>query len=247
MIRSMFAAVAGLRSHQTMMDTVGNNIANVNTTGFKRSRVLFQDILSQTVQGAGAPNSELGGTNPAQIGLGVRVGSIATHFAQGALQRTGRPMDVAIEGDGFFVLDLGGEQLFTRSGAFFIDESGDVVSAAGGRVQGWRASAGGIIDTTQPTAMNDVTTGGPGFVAVGDVGTSWRPAVWLSVDGTVWTQLPDTITGGSSGVEGGESIFGRMTLVAAGEPGLVAVSATADFGWPSFADPVLWTSTDGFK
>ncbi len=151
MIRSMFAAVAGLRSHQTMMDTVGNNIANVNTTGFKRSRVLFQDILSQTVQGAGAATPELGGTNPAQIGLGVRVGSIATHFAQGALQRTGRPLDVAIEGDGFFVLDQGGEQLFTRNGAFFIDEQGDVVSAAGGRVQGWRASAGGVVDTTQPT------------------------------------------------------------------------------------------------
>ncbi|MCP5029129.1 MAG: flagellar hook protein FlgE [Actinomycetia bacterium] len=150
MIRSMYAAVSGLRAHQNMMDVVGNNISNVNTTGFKRSRIIFQDILSQTLQGASEPQSGFGGTNPMQIGLGTRVAAITPSLSQGALQRTGRPLDVAIEGDGFFVVSQAGERLFTRAGAFFVDESGSVVTAAGGRIQGWGASTTGGVDTTTP-------------------------------------------------------------------------------------------------
>ena len=150
MIRSMFAAVSGLRAHQNMMDVVGNNIANVNTTGFKRSSVVFQDILSQTLRGASSPNGDFGGTNPMQIGLGARVAAITPSLSQGALQRTGRPLDVAIEGDGFFLVSQGGENLFTRAGAFYVDEGGNVVSPSGGRVQGWVASPAGGVDTTSP-------------------------------------------------------------------------------------------------
>jgi len=104
MMRSLFSAVSGLRNHQVMMDTVGNNIANVNTTGFKSARVTFQDIISQTLRGATAPSGNLGGQNPMQVGLGVRLGTIDTMIAQGNLQSTGRPADLAIQGDGYFVL-----------------------------------------------------------------------------------------------------------------------------------------------
>src|SRR6476619_3417494 len=98
MLRSLFSAVSGLRSHQTMMDVVGNNIANVNTAGFKSSQTVFEDTLSQMVQGPSAPARAAGGTNPAQVGLGTRVGAITTNFAQGASQLTGRSTDVAISG-----------------------------------------------------------------------------------------------------------------------------------------------------
>ncbi len=150
MIRSMYSAVTGLRNHQTMMDVVGNNIANVNTTGFKKSNAIFQDVLSQTLEGAGAPVGELGGTNPAQIGLGVRIGGIAQNLSQGALQRTGRDLDLSIEGDGFFVVKAQGAEMYTRAGAFFVDAAGQLVSADGGLVQGWQADPSGLLQTDRP-------------------------------------------------------------------------------------------------
>src|SRR5437867_9151422 len=101
MMRSMFAAISGLKNHQTMMDVVGNNIANVNTTGFKQSRVTFQDILSQTVKGASnGPQGGRGGVNPEQIGLGVLISGIDTIQTQGTLQATGKLTDMAIQGEG---------------------------------------------------------------------------------------------------------------------------------------------------
>ncbi len=150
MIRSMYAAVSGLRSHQTMMDVTGNNIANVNTTGFKKSAAIFQDILSQTINGAGAPTAAMGGTNANQIGLGVQVGGIAQNFLQGALQSTGRSLDLAIQGDGFFSVEQDGQQLFTRAGSFFVDADGSLVTVDGGFVQGWTADAAGQINPSGP-------------------------------------------------------------------------------------------------
>ncbi len=144
MIRSMFSAISGLRNHQTMMDVVGNNISNVNTTGFKSSAVVFQDVLSQTLRGAGQPATALGGTNPAQVGLGSRVASISTNFQQGALQRTGRSTDMAIQGDGFFTIVQAGQTLYTRSGTFSIDAQGRLVTQDGGFVQGWQAVDGAV-------------------------------------------------------------------------------------------------------
>jgi flagellar hook protein FlgE len=151
----MFSAISGLRNHQTMMDVVGNNISNVNTTGFKSSSVVFQDVLSQTLRGAGAPASQIGGTNPAQVGLGSMVGAITTSFAQGALQRTGRATDVAVQGDGFFNVVQAGQQLYTRAGSFSIDAEGRLVTQEGGFVQGWTADGSGNIDTN--AAVGDIT------------------------------------------------------------------------------------------
>jgi len=148
MLRSMFSGVSGLRSHQTMMDNIGNNIANVNTFGFKSSTVVFQDLLSQVLQGAGMPTETAGGTNPAQIGLGVKVAGISTSFTQGAAQSTGRATDLSIQGDGFFmVAGSNGEQLFTRAGALNFDALGRLVTASGDIVQGWTAANDGTVNT----------------------------------------------------------------------------------------------------
>ncbi|GAA0609549.1 flagellar hook protein FlgE [Sporichthya brevicatena] len=149
MLRSLFAGISGLRSHQTMMDVTGNNIANVNTTGFKSSTTVFQDTLSQLLKGAGAPVGDNGGTNPAQVGLGTRLAAITTNFAQGSAQSTGRSTDLMIQGDGFFVVRNGGENLYTRAGAFSFDTDGRLTTPEGAVVQGWSA-ANGLIDTNAP-------------------------------------------------------------------------------------------------
>ena len=145
MLRSMFAAVTGLRSHQAFMDVVGNNIANVNTTGYKTSSVLFEDLLSQQLNGAGAPTNGSGGTNPAQVGLGVRLTGISVNFAQGATQLTGRSTDFALQGDGFFAVDQGGQTGYTRNGSFSLDGNGNLVTADGAFVQGWQADQNGVV------------------------------------------------------------------------------------------------------
>ena len=147
MLRSMFSGVSGLRSHQTMVDVIGNNIANVNTFGFKSSTVMFQDLLSQVLTGAGVPSATTGGTNPAQVGLGVKVAGVSTSFTQGASQLTGRSTDLSIQGDGFFVVRTGAETLFTRAGALSFDAAGRLVSPDGAIVQGWLADATGNINT----------------------------------------------------------------------------------------------------
>ncbi|NLE71623.1 MAG: flagellar hook protein FlgE, partial [Actinomycetales bacterium] len=150
MLRSLFSGISGLRAHQTMLDVTGNNIANVNTTGFKASQVQFQDTLSQVLTNAGAAQNGVGGTNPAQVGLGVRVAGITTNFQQGAAQLTNRSTDMMISGDGFFVVRKGNEQMYTRAGAFDFDASGQLVTPDGGLVQGWAADAAGNIDVNGP-------------------------------------------------------------------------------------------------
>ena len=146
MLRSLYSGISGLRSHQTMLDVTGNNIANVNTTAFKSSATQFRDTLSQLTQGAGGPQTQVGGTNPSQIGLGVQVAGISTNFAQGSAQATGRATDIMISGDGFFVTQLGGETLYTRAGSFDFDASGRLVAPDGSIVQGWGA-VGGVVTT----------------------------------------------------------------------------------------------------
>ncbi len=148
MLRSLYSGISGLRSHQTMLDVTGNNIANVNTTGFKSSSTQFQDTLSQLTQGAGAPGAANGGTNPAQIGLGVQVSGIATNFAQGSAQATGRATDMMISGEGFFVTRSGNETLYSRAGAFDLDAAGRLVSPDGSIVQGWSAVNGQLAGGT---------------------------------------------------------------------------------------------------
>jgi flagellar hook protein FlgE len=155
MMRSMFAGVSGLRSHQTMMDVVGNNIANVNTAGYKSAQITFGEAMAQTLRGPAGAGPNSGGTNPLQIGLGVQLASIDGVFTQGATQITGRPTDIAIQGDGFFILQNSTGRNYTRAGAFRWDESGNLVARGGQLVQGWVADAAGNVQTsTSLTAIN---------------------------------------------------------------------------------------------
>ena len=138
MMRTLYAGVAGLKNHQVRMDVIGNNIANVNTNGFKYERATFQDMISQTLQGAAEPRENVGGVNPKQVGLGMVMASIDKVMTQGALQNTGKGTDIAISGEGFFILQDGDKKFYTRSGNFDVDKSGNLVNPANGqKVQGW--------------------------------------------------------------------------------------------------------------
>lgn len=183
MLRSLYSGISGLRSHQAMLDVTGNNIANVNTTGFKASATQFQDTLSQLTQGAGGPQALAGGTNPAQIGLGVQVAGISTNFAQGSTQATGRATDMMISGDGFFVTSQAGETLYSRAGSFDFDARGRLVTPDGAIVQGWGAVNGQIntggavgnitlpLDAVSPSAVSTTATVGGNLPSDAVVGT----------------------------------------------------------------------------
>lgn len=138
-MRSMFTGVSGLKVHQQKMDVIANNIANVNTVAYKSSRVTFNEYLSQNMQSASGENkiTGKGGTNPNQVGLGVTLGSIDVDMTSGASQRTNRPLDLMINGDGFFIVGDSTGQYFTRDGNFSLDEQGNLVTSAGLKVQGW--------------------------------------------------------------------------------------------------------------
>ncbi len=151
MMKALFAAIAGLQNHITYMDVVGNNIANVNTQGFKASRVTFQDMLTQTLSGASAPTETRGGTNPQQVGLGIKIGGIDVLHTQGSLQATGRNTDFAIQGSGFFIMQDGSRTFYTRDGAFDVAVSGELVNPTNAyKVQGWRADTNGVVNIDAP-------------------------------------------------------------------------------------------------
>ena len=148
MNRALFSGVSGIKVHQTRMDVIGNNISNINTIGFKGSRTTFSDMLSQLQSGAAAPTTTRGGVNPRQIGLGVSVESIDLIFTDSSPQQTGRNTDLALSGNGLFVLKSGEQEYYTRNGSFAFDEQGYYVMPGNGlRVQGWNADNDGIINT----------------------------------------------------------------------------------------------------
>jgi flagellar hook protein FlgE len=161
MMSSLFAAVSGLKAHQERIDVIGNNIANVNTAGFKKSRVSFADMLYHTISGASRPvDGGPGGTNPMQKGPGVSVASIDTIFAGSNLQDTGKETDLGISGDGFFIVSDGQQNYFTRAGNFDFDEEGNLVSLLTGmRVQGWTAVDGNINTSAAIGNINIPTQG----------------------------------------------------------------------------------------
>ncbi len=159
MLQALFSGVSGLKAHQTSLDVIGNNIANVNTVGFKAGRTTFEDQLSQTIRSASSPNANTGGQNPSQVGLGVSVSAISTLQTQGNLQSTGKSTDLAIQGNGYFLLANGKSVSYTRDGSFDLDSNGVLVNPASGqRVLGYTAdSSGGIDKTTEITSASALT------------------------------------------------------------------------------------------
>ena len=155
MMRSLYSGVSGLKNHQTRMDVVGNNISNVNTTGFKSSRVTFSDTLSQTLSGASAPTENRGGTNPKQIGLGSATSAIDTLFTDGSVQSTGVNTDLCLSGNGLFIVKDGDLSYYTRNGNFKFDKEGYYVNSDGLKVQGWSATTPGEAISTngQPSEI----------------------------------------------------------------------------------------------
>ncbi len=169
---ALYTGVTGLQAHQRRLDAVAANIANVNTIGYRSSRVLFQDLFSQTLQGGSAPLGAFGGTNPQQIGLGVKIASIDVDFQQGSLLTTGLSSDLAIQGSGFFVLSDGSRLGFTRDGSFSLNANGLLIEPATGmRVQGYLADTQGVIDTNTPPQDIVIPLSGIGIVRATTVAT----------------------------------------------------------------------------
>ncbi|MCF6309814.1 MAG: flagellar hook protein FlgE [Sulfurimonas sp.] len=162
MLKSLFSGVSGLQSHQVAMDVEANNIANVNTTGFKYSRANFSDLLAQTKAIATAPQGSLGGKNPVQVGLGSTVSSMTRIFSQGSVQNSDKNTDVAIQGDGFYIIspDGGNTYKYTRAGDFKFDAGGNFVDNNGFVVQGWlRDQTTGTVDATAPITSINIPPG----------------------------------------------------------------------------------------
>ncbi len=145
MMRSLYSGVTGLRNHQTKMDVIGNNISNVNTIGYKSSRVIFQDIYSQTIKPASTTGTGSGGTNPQQIGLGVQVATIDVLHTKSTPQYTGNSLDLSIEGDGYFIMSSDGQLSYTRAGNFYQDVNHYLVDANGAYVQGYEVDLNGAL------------------------------------------------------------------------------------------------------
>jgi flagellar hook protein FlgE len=210
MMRSMFSGISGLRNHQTMMDVVGNNIANVNTSGYKSMRATFQESLTQVVRGATGGQPAQGGTNPMQLGLGTRMGSIDGVFGQGAPQTTGRATDLAIQGDGFFIVGAPGNERYTRSGAFGFDAiatnsggvagnfgrlvtpDGELVRAVGGGAVevDFDAYSGITINQNGEVLGRDVATGNTTVLATLELASFANPNGLERVGGGMYAVTP---------------------------------------------------------
>ncbi|HHV64784.1 MAG TPA: flagellar hook-basal body complex protein [Peptococcaceae bacterium] len=166
MMRSLYSAITGLKNHQISMDVIGNNIANVNTPGYKKSRATFATMLSQALQGASAPDDAptpaYGGTNGIMIGLGSTLGSVDIVMGQGSTQYTGKETDMMIQGSGMFVLELGGNMVYTRSGNFGFDKSGNLIDlTTGAFVQGYKYDGSSFPDDGTATETIKFSLGDP--------------------------------------------------------------------------------------
>ncbi|MCX7969937.1 MAG: flagellar hook-basal body complex protein [Negativicutes bacterium] len=210
MMRSLYAGVSGLNLHQTRMDVLGNNIANINTNGFKASRANFAQMYTQTLSSGSPAGSGMGGTNPTQIGLGVNLGSIDMLFEQGSLQSTGRINDVAIQGNGLFAVNANGQKLYTRNGNFAFDSQGNyVVQGLGYRVQGWLPGPDGKIVPGATTVDIKVDTGNiPGTKST-SLTVSGNLQSTTAIGGAA--SIPSTIY---SGADSGASMLTSFTKIA---------------------------------
>ncbi len=258
MMRSLFSGVAGLKAHQTRMDVIGNNIANINTTGFKEGRVNFQDTLNQTMAAATGSSGTLGGTNQKQVGLGVGIASIDTVFTDGNVQATSSNTDLCISQAGFFIVSDGTNKSYTRNGAFQFDADGNYgVTGSGLKVQGWMADSTGKVNSagatqdivvkmgqSMPATATTYLTYGKNLSAISD-----NPTITLSDGKKVTYDLLDTTKnyakGGTyngstvTGVTGASYTLSNGTTVADTNGSLSANSA------PTTTVPLTVTAVNG--
>ncbi|MDD3267779.1 MAG: flagellar hook protein FlgE [Syntrophomonadaceae bacterium] len=222
MMRSMYSGVSGLKNHQVRMDVIGNNIANINTAGYKKSRVVFKDTLYQSMKGAtGAVSGSRGGTNPMGIGLGMAVSSVDQIHTAAATTVTNRMTDMAVDGNGYFVLKTGEQDYYTRCGNFDFDEEGMLTNVANGyNVQGWLTagledpdSGDWIIDTNANMRNIDIS----GF---------------KKCDAKTTTEM--TVTG---------NLYAGMEIPQVGTPA-ANIDPTDDSQYPSSSDDTLIVSRD---
>lgn len=232
MMRSLFAGVSGLRNHQTRMDVIGNNIANVNTVAYKASRVTFAEAFAQLLQGASRPPGDQGGINPIQIGLGSKIGSIDMNFSQGNLESTGISTDLAIQGDGLFVVSDGQRNFYTRAGNFQLDANGRLVSPANGfKVQGINADSNGVLsagnaigEIALPFGQKSPALATSSVTLTGNLDAREQPlGTVLATQGRVYSVEQSTSNGGA-----GSDIRGLFASGAANGPivGMVPDSTT---------------------
>ncbi len=227
MLQAMYSGISAIETQQTSLDVIGNNIANVNTTAYKAGRVTFEDQLSQTIQGASAPAGNVGGTNPQQVGLGVRVSSIDTVMAQGGLQSTAKPTDMAIQGNGYFMLGNtnGTGVSYTRDGSFTLDSNGNLVnSSSGAYVLGWKADANGGVDSTQ-----QITSASKLSIPVGGL-TAVQPTSNMAFGGNLSADAAPYTAASGSTPAGGTAPYTRTVKVydSLGNPANVTLSFTRD-------------------
>ena len=221
MMRSMYAGVSGLRNHQTRMDVIGNNIANVNTTGYKKSRVVFKDTLYQSVRGASSPTDARGGTNPMAIGLGMTISSIDQIHTPSPAAATNKTTDLAIDGNGYFIVDNGGQKYYTRAGNFDFDEWGNMISLSNGyRVHGWTADQDWNIDTLKATGTIDIS----GFKTVAP-----RATTQMRFEGNLNSTTQVSLAAGTPPVHFGADINkGTNMPVAGDEPEIITPKEVYD-------------------
>lgn len=219
MLRSMYSGISGMKNFQTKLDVIGNNIANVNTFGFKKGRVTFKDMMSQTISGAtgsGGADGTSGGMNPQQVGLGSQLTAIDTIDTQGSLQTTGRVLDVGIQGDGYLAVQRGDTTYFTRAGNLYIDSEGYLVNASGDYVLSTTDAP-----ETAPTLENRIQINGGEVHAVKSLSISADGQINFIKDGDDTPQVAGTIAlarfNNNAGLEkAGENIF--INTVNSGNP-----------------------------
>ncbi|HEY3736453.1 MAG TPA: flagellar hook-basal body complex protein [Jatrophihabitans sp.] len=259
MLRSLFTGIAGLQAHQNMLDVTSNNIANVNTTGFKSSSTVFEDTLSQTITGGGAPSAQLGGTNATQVGLGVQLAATNLNFTQGSNQATGVASNMLINGDGFFTVAKDGKDFFTRAGAFTIDSQGHLVSPDGGIVQGWLLDATGNsvngaaataadVDTP-PGVPSTLNAAGTAYTDPADAGANPPKSLELtSLNNGTYVSYSISPDGTVNGVDaaGATTAIAKISLSTFTNPNGLSKSGDSDYlPTASSGQPILGTAGTG--
>ena len=208
MMRSLYSGISGLKNHQTRMDVIGNNIANVNTTGYKMSRVIFQDIFSQTVSGGKANTPISGGTNPMQIGLGIKLSTVDVLHTAAPFGRTDNPFDMMISGDGYFIVDTPNGYLYTRAGNFKLDDAGWLTTSDGYYVMGYAGTFDYIEGTEENlTATPPTLAAPPEAIFNDDIDYEELSRIRLRVPGAAATDKPVDLVGFSVGDDGSVSVI----------------------------------------